>query len=192
MGQCDCWGRRKKKTSYHPFIYDEEYLEFNAEEQNNNVSTYRPPPITPTPQPTETELPAATDSNTQPTNKAEQRPASVDENTPRQYTQYTESAFLSRPNPPSNSLILNSMMVDSSVLAPPPSSSPSSRVILSQSRANPTVEDSTTLPQALDNTQNVNDSITSYSSVYYDSSSTSFISSSVTEGAFEPSPSDPK
>jgi len=170
-------------------------MEFNAED-NNNFSTYRPPPIPPAPQHKEQELPTVNDINTQPPTQVEQRGGSLDRDQPRQYTQYTESVFLSRPTPPNNSLILNSMMADSSVLAPP-SSSPSSTSLAPSSNPAPSslVKDSILQHEHERDHESTNENEASMytSSIYYDaSSSTSFIHNAVIEGAFEPSSVDPK
>jgi len=42
MGQCPCWGSRKK-SSYNPFIYDEDYLEYDNSDKSEPFNTYRPP-----------------------------------------------------------------------------------------------------------------------------------------------------
>lgn len=171
MGQCPCWGSRKR-NSYNPFIYDEDYQEFDSSRNKGSFSTYRPP-VAPTPShtgpvnSTPSTKPAQSSATYtyQPSESHTPSSQSLEPHSqePPQYTQFTESVFLSRPNQPTDSMMMDSMM--------------GSTILGNQ-------EDSTILGSNSD--ISTSPSSTPATSVYYDASSSSFMANSVHPGAFEP------
>jgi len=190
MGQCPCWGSRKK-PSYNRFIYDEDYLEYGSSDKES-FNTYRPPVPSSQQKPvnsntsTISSSPYTVYSSSPNTSVLSQQPADsqlsssphsqepsqisqdshISQQQLPQFTQYTESVFLSRPNQPTDSMMVDSMM-DSTILG-----------------LQRNVVDS----GMIDSSMMMNNS--AESSVYYDASSNSFIANSVHAGAFEP-PSPP-